>query len=285
MKKNVKRLVSVLCLVVALLSLSCTAFADIGINNTIISPGSTGFQTPSRSSSLSGRNLIMETGDGERITLPSVSEYFSEPRIMYVNAPSKNSIFAYQLPKADKNKLMNYPYHGIRVFAVAERGEFTCIVYFDNMNNDHAAWVESCYLTSRYPGVERSIDYPCVSYAYNIGDAMVSWSRENFTGSGQPYTVLKDTVYSCVQFTLDYQVISRGVAPRAELLYGPRTVYVNDGSGWSAVGDFAFDKIDSVHVVVNLPGPMDIKAVATVASCDMPDTFLFRQSVLDVMIQ
>ena len=204
---------------------------------------------------------------------------------MYVNAPKKNSIYAYQLPKADKSKIMNYPYHGIKVLAIARQAEFTCIIYNDNNNNDHAAWVESQYLTYTFPGTEHTIGLPCVSYAYDIGDPAVSWSPDYFVGAGQRYTILKDKAYNCVQFTLDYQVIGRGEATYAEEIYGPRKVYVNDGSGWIMVGQFEYSNIDTAHVVVNLPEPMDLAAVATVAVCDLPDAFIFRQGILDVMTQ
>lgn len=281
MKNTVRKLAAILC-ALAILASFTAAYADSGINNQII--GSSGTQTGS-AAYRSGLQMIMDTGDGERITLPRANSYLDEPRVLYVSAPSKNSIYAYQLPKADKSKKMNYPYHGIRVLAVAEQDGFTCIIYHDNKNNDHAAWVESGYLTSRFPGAEYTLGLPCVSYAYNIGDTPVSWSRENFVGSGQRFTVLNEPAYGCVQLTLDYQVIGRGEAARAEYIYGPRTVYVNDGSGWLEVGSFDYDRIDAVHAVINLPQAMDIVAVATVASCDMPDAFIFRQSVLDVMAQ
>ena len=282
MESIVKKLSSFIC-ILAILASFTIACADYGINNQIIGPSGSNQQAAGGMAYQNGLRLIRETGDGERITLPKSNSYLDEPQVLYVNAPKKHSIYAYQLPKADKSRLMNYAYHGIRVLAVAVQDEFTCIIYYDNKNNDHAAWVESRHLTAGFPGREYTLGLPCVSYAYNIGDTPVSWSVENFVGSGQRYTVLNETAYGCVQLTLDYQVIGRGAASQPKEIYGPRTVYVNDGSGWLDVGHFDYDSIDAVHAVINLPEPMDIAAVATIASCDMPDAFLFRQSVLDVM--
>lgn len=271
--------------ILALLASFTVVFADSGINNQIIIPAGSTPQAGGDKAYQNGLRLIRGTGDGERITLPRSNSYLDEPQVLYVNAPKKHSVYAYQLPKADKSKLMNYAYHGIRVLALAVQDEFTCVIYYDNKNNDHAAWVESRYLTAVFPGREYTLGLPCVSYAYSVGDTPVSWSDENFVGSGQRFTVLNEKAYGCVQLTLDYQVIGRGEATLPKEICGPRTVYVNDGTGWLEVGQFDYDSIDAVHAIVNLPEPMDIAAVATIASCDMPDAFLFRQSVLDVMTQ
>ena len=282
MKTNFRKCAAFIC-ILALLASFTVAFADNGINNQIIIPAGSNPQAGGGAAYQNGLRLIRDTGDGERITLPKSNSYLDEPEVLYVNAPKKHSIYAYQLPKADKNKLMAFAYHGIRVLAVAVQDVFTCIIYNDNKNNSHAAWVESRYLSVGFPGREYTLGLPCVSYAYSIGDPPVSWSDENFVGSGQRYTVLNEKAYGCVQLTLDYQVIGRGEAAQPGEIYGPRIVYVNDGSGWLEVGQFDYDSIDAVHATVNLSEPMDIVAVATIALCDMPDTFLFRQSVLDVM--
>lgn len=231
-----------------------------------------------------GRNLINNTVDKGQIQMPSAGSYYDRPQIKYISVAKKNSGYAYRKPEADKNNLMSYPYHGVKVLAVAEQGGFTCIVYHGNDNKEHAAWVVTSSLDSYYPGIEQTIGRPCASQATNIGDVAVSWSNDNFVGTEQKYTILDEPAHNCVQFTLDYQVIGLGGTPNPKQVLGPRTVYVNDGSGWVEVGEFDFNEYDAMHVVVNLSEPTDVLAVATSASCDDPNRFVFRQSLLDVMV-
>ena len=272
-------------IMVAFISLVFTfpgvAFADYGINNHIIGQE---VQTSENTTSFNqnSQDAILATIDGKKITLPDRESYFEEPQVMYISASKGHSTYAYRRPVADT--IVAYPYHGSKVLAVAAQKGFTCILYTDQKNDLRAVWVRSSQLTDVFPGVEQTIGEQYDTYYYNFGDIPVFWSEENFIGTSQKFSILKEPAYSCIQFTLDYQVVSRGDAIRPDQVYGPRTVYVNDGSGWVAVGEFDYSKFNAVHVVVNLPEPMDLLAVATVASCEKPDSFRFRQGILDVLI-
>lgn len=231
-----------------------------------------------------GRDLINSTADKGQIQMPNAESYFENLQIKYVDAPKKNSVYAYRKPKTDKDNPMSWPYHGIKVLAVAEQAGFDCVIYHSIDNKLHAGWIAASNLSYSFPGIEQTISSPCVSQAANIGDVAVSWSNDNFVGTKQKYTILDEPAYNCVQFTLDYQVIGLGGTPNPKQVLGPRTVYVNDGSGWVEVGEFDFNEYDAMHIIVNLKEPTDVLAIATSASCADPDRFVFRQSLLDVMV-
>lgn len=283
MKKHLFRLMSTLFAASLILCDYSCAFADIGINNVIIGEEKQSADEHTNSAYKNGLELIKATGDADNITLPKPESYLVNPAIMYINAQSKNSIYSYRKPWLNKSLLGSYPYHGTKVLVVAEEGDFDCIIFNDNANKAQASWVYASELTGAFPGVEQTIGTPCVQYANNVGDIKVSWSKEKFVGSQQKYTVLGESAKNCVQFVLDYQVIGRGDADTSEVL-GDRVVYVNDGNGWIAVGRFSYSQIDATHVTVNLEKPMNILAIATIADCAKPNTFIFRQSVLDVMV-
>ena len=221
---------------------------------------------------------IIATGDDRTIVLPGSGSYFSSYQTMYINAPKGHSVKAYRKP-ANEGNLQPYAYHGVRVTLLAEEKGFSCVLYHSDANERRAAWIPSDYLSWSYPGKTEYIGWGSSGYSY--GDPEVQWSKDYFVGSRQKYTLLKSEFRNCDGFTLDYQVTARNGADTQQCL-GPRSVYVNDGSGWTYVGSFDYDSLGPVHVVVRLDSPMTLAAVATTASCAKPDTFLFRQSVIDV---
>ena len=75
--------------------------------------------------------------------------------------------------------------------------------------------------------------------------------------SVQNYSVLNETVENCVGFTLDYQLIAENTW-MFDCVYGPRTVYVNDGTEWIRVGTFDYPTQGTVKVTVNLTTPEDV---------------------------
>lgn len=281
MKKLTVKLLALLCLCAVFLSFPLAVSADDGINNSIKGSNSGGSALIGQGDK-SGSELILSTEDAKKITMPNPKSYFDVPQVLYIDSEGGNSVYAYRLPKVDKKQSSDTPYHGSRVFAVAEQDGFHCVVYYDQNNKLRAGWVASKHMSAGYTGSTQTVGRPCVEYAYDLGDIPVSWSKEYFVGTKRKYTLLSETAPECVQFVLDYHVIARNGAKTSEVL-GPRTVYVNDGSGWTEVGSFRYDEIEALHVIVNLPEPMDVKAVATVASCKEPDKFLIRQCVLDVM--
>ena len=239
---------------------------------------------PASSAPFDGYALIRSTGDAGKITLPKQSCYLSAPEMMYVRAGGKNSNYSYLTPWKDKKNLGPYPYHGMRVTVVARMDGYSCIVFHDHLNRLHASWVDSRGLCHEYPGVEQTMGERRYFTGYDIADPEVTWSRDSFTGSKQKYTILSQAQRGVTQFTLDYHVIARNGA-QTQAVLGDRRLYIHDGTGWTELGTFAYPEIDATHVVVNLSVPTNLVAVATTADCDAPDTFRFRQTVLDVVVQ
>ncbi len=278
MKKRLTSLLAVLCLCALLLSLPVHASA---VQNVIVG-GSTGGNSYSGYSAGPSVNDIYGTQNGRSITLPSYGCYYPDYYYLYVCAPGGNSAYVYDRPSSD-NGYKGVVYQGTRVLGVAYENGFVCGIYFSNMHEYLAGWISLDVLSGVFPGPTLYAGSGRqLSNCSNIGDAVLSWSKDCFVGTGQKYTLLSYPADNCMGFTLDYQVIGRNGAKSVECC-GPRTIYVNSGSGWVNVGTFAYDKIQPVHVEVTLDKPIRLAAVAVTASCAKPDTFYFRQSVLDVM--
>lgn len=261
------------------------AFADVRINNQIKrSEGNTGLNGAAGSRQ-PGLDLILSTGDQNTIDMPNFHAYI-QPAEMYVDAPGDHSIYVYKGLERDKKKLMPFAYEGQRVTAVAEQtvGDtwLTCIVYRDENYRLHAGWVQRNYLTMWFPGAVAAIGNVYQGTGNTEKDPVLSWARDYFVGTRQKYTLLTEPVYACKQFGLNYQVTARNGVKTEEVL-GPRSVYINDGSGWILAGSFDYSKIQAVLVTVNLNAPTDLMAVAVIPACSRPDVFAFRQSVQDVL--
>ncbi len=279
MKKNVCRFLAML-LAFAMVLGSSTAYADVGISNWI-----KGSEKPSyNAGTTTGRELLYTADNAKKIEQPNAKDYFTTPFSMYVNAPKEHSVYTYDYWSVKDENKIGAAYHGSRVTVLAEHGDFYCILYFTENNVRKAAWVRAELLNSYYPSDEVYIGSgKTYRNTYNAGDPMVKWSKENFVGTRRKFTILNTGIANCVSFTLDYQVTARN-GSTSESVYGPRSVYVNDGSGWLEVGWFDYNTSHKpIHVVVTLPEIMTLVAVATVADCGDPDTFIFRQSVLDVI--
>ena len=279
-------------IIVWILALLVTGFpsrasADVRINNQIEGSEGNTVVIESADSHQRGFDLVLSTGDQNTIDMPNLHAYI-QPVQMYVDAPGDHSIYVYQGLELDKKKLMPFAYEGQRVTAVAEQKSksgdtaLTCIVYRDEKYRMHAGWVHRKYLTTWFPGAVAATGSSYLGIKYAIADPVLSWAGDYFVGTRQKYTILTEPVLACTQFGLNYQVTGRGGAKIEEIL-GPRTVYVNDGSGWSMAGSFDYSKIQSVLVTVSLPNPIDLLAVAVIPSCSKPDMFTFRQSIQDIL--
>ena len=144
-----------------------------------------------------------------------------------------------------------------------------------------AAWVPIERLTTSYPGKVFQLGYAGVLTGNEkTSDLVGSWSKENFVKTKTKFLVLDVPAEDCVAFTLDYQLITK-TAENKDIL-GPRSVYVNDGSGWTWVGDFDYSSTRPCHVEVYLDYPMDLVAVAAIPNVRDPQGFTVRQSLLDV---
>ena len=280
--KRYRRLLAFLCSMLLLISLAGTAFADdSGIKN-VIKDGKS--STPAASSSQNGPSAkdIKATGDDKKIEMPNASSYYADYVVMYVNAEKEHSVYGHKQPGTKNNeKYMPTVYHGTKVIVLAEQGGFSCVLYHSDDNALHAAWVDTDFLAWDYPGRVITLGTQQNKTAVNMGDPEVSWSKGYMVGTKQKYTLLSTPIEDCVGFTLDYQVTARNGADTKQVT-GLRTIYINDGDGWIEVGEFDLTKLEPVHVTITLQKSVTLKAVATVADCAKPDTFQFRQGLLDV---
>ena len=280
-----KKLLSLLLSAVMLISCGAgLAFAEAHINNQI-KGGEGNIVSGTPVIQENGLELILSTGDQYTVTMPNPYSYIT-PVSMYVDAPADHSIYVYRGLECDREKLMPFAYEGMRVTAVAEQSNgqtaLTCIVYRDEDYRLRAGWVHSKYLTGWFPGAVETVGRAWQGNVLTARDPVLNWARDYFVNTRQKYTVLSEPVRACTQFKLNYQVTGRG-GVSTDSIVGPRTVYVNDGSGWTEAGSFDYPKIQSVLVTVNLPEPTDLLAVAVIPSCKKPDRFIFRQAVEDVL--
>ena len=285
MKRHVFAFLSALLVLVLLLSLPAAAFADVpgtalsSIPNTM--KGSDEDDSSADPYAVPSAADILKASNGSKIVLPDYDSYYSSYQYMYVNASKKNSVYVYPQPSAEKQTSHN-AYHGSRVTVLAEEKGFGCILYYTSGYVLRAGWVNMNNLSWEFPGTTITVGQERRNQSVTrIGDIPVTWSKENFVGTKQKYSILDEAADNCVEFTLDYDILSRGGATTAECL-GLRTIYINDGSGWVSVGSFECTELTPYHVIVHLSQPMKILAVATKADCAKPDTFSFRQSVLDM---
>ena len=278
MKIISKKIISILLCSSLLAQASLSAYAAGPINNQI--KGS----SASAAQATSAQTLFYTASNANKIERPNTTDYFSTPFTMYVDAPKGHSVYVYDYWSFDEANRFDAAFHGSRVVVLAEHREFYCILYYTQKNELKVAWVNAENLVSYYPGNTAQLGWRnSNSQLINVGDPNVSWSRENFVRTKRKFTVLNQAINNVVCFTLDYQVTARNGSESYEVT-GPRDVYVNDGSGWIYVGSFDYpDHHSPIHVTVYLDQPMTLAAVATVPSCSDPNTFVFRQSVLDVM--
>ena len=277
MKRTSLRLLSLLLVIVLFASLSVPAAAS-GISNQIKSgPG----KSQSSSQSGSTRAMLDLASNRDKIKYPEMSDFFPYCTAMYADAPKGHSIKAFDHWVTDVNSLFDYIFHGSRVYVLAEHGDSYCVLYYTAKNAVKAAWVPIERLTTSYPGKVFQLGYAGVLTGNEkTSDLVGSWSKENFVKTKTKFLVLDVPAEDCVAFTLDYQLITK-TAENKDIL-GPRSVYVNDGSGWTWVGDFDYSSTRPCHVEVYLDYPMDLVAVAAIPNVRDPQGFTVRQSLLDV---
>ena len=277
MKRTAFRLFTLLLVIALFASLSVPA-AAAGINNQIKSGPAKSQSSPQSSST---RAMLDLASNRNKITWPESSDYFPYCTAMYADAPMGHSIKAFDHWVTNTNSLFDYIFHGSRVYVLAEHGDSYCVLYYTAKNTLKAAWVPIERLTTSYPGKTYQFGYAGVlTGSEKTSDLLGSWSKENFVNTKTKFLVLGVPAEDCVAFTLDYQLITR-TGEKQDVL-GPRSVYVNDGSGWTWVGDFDYSSTCPCHVEVYLDYPMDLVAVAAIANVRDPDGFTVRQSLLDV---
>ena len=178
---------------------------------------------------------------------------------------------------------MPWAYEGTKVTVLAEKDDMSFILYLSNENRQRAGWVQTRFLVDEFPGARLTVGEAKYTNTDTIQDVGMTWSKKGFLDSLQNYSVLNETVENCVGFTLDYQLIAENTW-MFDCVFGPRTVYVNDGSEWIKVGSFDYPTQGTVKVTVNLEEPTDIVAIGTIAEVGLPNTFLFRQYATDFQV-
>ena len=252
------------------------------------------------------RDAIFATGDDKYIQLPDDNSYLPEFKTMYVDHLDYDwyiftvisdeddareqqrtcgpCIPVERVPKLRTGRLnMPWAYEGTKVTVLAEENDMSCILYMSSENVQRAGWVQTRFLVDEFPGTQITIGEAKHSDANFVRDIGVDWSRKGFLDSLQNYSVLSRTVNNCVGFTLDYQLTSENT-DKWSCIFGPRSIYINDGSEWIKVGTFDYPTQGTVKVVVNLEEPTDIVAVGTIAEVGMPNTFFFRQYAYDFLV-
>lgn len=274
----------VVCLAL-LFSFTVTAVAETGSqrgfnNNEIII-----VEKPSESVSTAGReipegiHLIMATGEQNRIGMPDDNYCFSTIQPMYIDAPGDHSVYVYWDVFGKRPRSDVYAYEGMKVYSVATsaNGIYNCIVFSDQRFRYHAGWVSSKNLSYSYPSVTQTSGAPLGNYGLSADDPILQWSDEAFVGSKQKFLYLEEVIEDSIAFQLEYQVTGRG-GMSIDAVLGKRTVYVNEGNGWTAVGTFDYPEIKANLITVNLPYPMDVMAIAVKADCKAADVLDFRMS-------
>ena len=252
------------------------------------------------------KQAILATGDDRYVDLPDDDSYLSEFKTRYVAHFDYDSqvfdIFK-DREEALKNQRvcgpcvpvervvdwhlgrqkMPWAYEGTKVTVLAEKDDMSFILYLSNDNRQRAGWVQTRFLVDEFPGALLTVGEAKYTDTNTIHDVGMTWSKKGFLDSLQNYSVLNETVENCVGFTLDYQLIAENTW-MVDSVFGPRTVYVNDGTEWIRVGSFAYPTQGTVKVTVNLEEPTDIVAIGTIAEVGLPNTFLFRQYATDFQV-
>ena len=127
MYRTIRNTISMLLVFASLISVPSICFAE-QIPNVMKGSGQEQ-QVVTGNCAENGRELINSTADKGKIQMPNAESYFDSPQIKFVDVPKKNSAYAYRQPKTDKDHPMSWPYHGIKVLAVAEQAGFDCVIY------------------------------------------------------------------------------------------------------------------------------------------------------------
>ena len=273
------RIFALLCAVSLLLPLSASAFAEGG------------------TAAERGLEAIRATGDDKLIQLPKEESYLENFKTRYADISTLRDLKGRlvggpcapvdRFPNPQSGMQMPYAYNGTKVTVVAEEKNMSCILYRSNSNVLRAGWIWNIYLTDQYPGRELTSGAEhSLSGTHTVADVPMTATSGSFLTSQMGFQVLAETVKNCVGFTFDYQLIAENTDKRLSLL-GPRTIYVNDGNDWVAVGSFDYSDPDlgPVRVQVNLDHPVNITAIGTIASCALPNTPYYREYAYDFIIK
>ena len=252
------------------------------------------------------RDAILATGDDRYVQLPEDASFLPEFKTKFVDHLPYDGWVFYIFKDEDEardnqkncgpcipvervpalrtgRQNMPWAYEGSKVTVLAEENNMSFVLYPSLDYRQRAGWVQTRFLVDEFPGNILTIGESNHDEAQATGDVSQTWSMKSFLTSAQNYTVLSETVENCVGFTLDYQIISENTDKWA-CIFGPRAVYVNDGSEWIRVGTFDYPTQGTVKVIVNLEQPTDITAIGTIPEVGLPNTASFRQTASDFQV-
>lgn len=258
-----RKIITFFASIVLIVSLGSSAFADSGINNSLLEN--------SKGSSDVLKSLHDETFDRvdpkKEVQRPQKKSYVETIRNYYVDAPKGHSILAYTEPdsKADRQPDV---YHGMSVTVWAEENGWALISYLNTKFEECLGWVNAEHMSSmpRCEGVSfGGKPLYSTSQSMYMVEPEQKWSSFNFVGSKTKYVELSTNGYDADAFVamdIYYRVISRNGISDAS---GERNVYINDGSGREHMGSFEVNKdLEAVRIHINYDEPREIKAFAII---------------------
>lgn len=220
------------------------------------------------------------------IVLPQEESYLDEWKTLYGRrAWYAPSLFVETMPMMKSGTPpQGFLFEGTEVTVVAEENDMSCIVYRGENHKLYTGWMKSIRLLEDFPGPTYNIGSAREGDFETIHELPMKWSDGYLPQTEQHYTMLDEPLKNCAGFTLEYQIIADNT-PLKHMLWGDRTVWVNDGESWTALGVFPYTENGTVHVQVWLPETMDVAAIATVAHCSAPNIFDFRQTAKDFLVE
>ena len=233
-----------------------------------------------------GLAKIKTARNWDAIVLPQEESYLDEWKTLYARkAWYAPSLFVETMPLLKSGVApQGFLFEGTEVTVVAEENDMSCIVYRGENHKLYTGWMKSIRLLEEFPGPTYNIGSAREEDFETLHEVPLKWSAGYLPKTEQPYTVLDEPVKNCVGFTLEYQIIADNTSNKT-MLWGDRTVWVNDGENWTPLGVFQYPENGAVHVQVWLPEAMDVAAIATVAHCRAPNIFDFRQTAKDFLIE
>ena len=234
-----------LCLLTAAV-FSASAFAE-GENAASTDPAATdpaAEEAARQEAAERGLAAIMETRFPQYLVLPREESYLREWKTGYARKAFKAPCLRVERISQLKTgrQVMPYIYEGVEATVVAEENNMSCMIYRGNDNKLYAGWIQSVRLLEEFPGEQYSVGKEPEGELSFRDDITVDWSRKSWLNTQQNYSVLSEALTDCVGFTLEYQIISENTDKWA-CIFGPRAVYVNDGSEWIRVGTFDYPNI------------------------------------------
>ena len=271
-----KKLVSLLLIILLLASVPCTVLAD---NQDAAS---------SLTAAERGLAALQATGKADRIQLPKEESYLREWKTLYARKAFKAPCLEVEpIPKYPSMlPSLHYLYEGVEVTAVAEENDMSCIIYRSNNNKQYVGWIRSIRLLEEFPGEQYTVgEKPAGELSFR-DDITLTWSQAGipWLTTFQSYSILSEEVKNCSGFTFEYQLIAENT-PYWDNILGPRKIYVRSDGKWIEVGEFPYPEFGAAKVQVWLKEPMDFDAIGSIAQCKNSEIFTFRQTATDFAFQ